>query len=253
LRSGAAGLDVAAIDIHDDRNALLAGLRESRVVFHLAGVNRPPHDSEFITGNVGSLEAVLAAIDESLENARKTRPLIVLASSTQAGLDNPYGRSKLAAEQLLDAYVTRTGSSAVIYRLPGVFGKWCRPNYNSVVATFCHNIARDLPIVISDPNHLVELVHVDGRRRTVHDARRRRRARRHYARGRQSCFYHQRRRAGRADQDVSRHAGHASGGRCGRSVDAPIARPLIRRTSRWTIWPIRSRNARTPAARWRSS
>jgi len=160
LRRG--GLDVAAIDIHDDRNALLAGLRDSRVVFHLAGVNRPPHDSEFITGNVGSLEAVLAAIDESLEtDARKTRPLLVLASSTQAGLDNPYGRSKLAAEQLLDTYVTRTGSSAVVYRLPGVFGKWCRPNYNSVVATFCHNIARDLPIVISNPNHVIELVHVD--------------------------------------------------------------------------------------------
>ena len=157
-----AGLDVATIDIRDDRDALLAGLRESRVVFHLAGVNRPQHDSEFLSGNVGSLEALLAAIDESAEKAAgQDRPLVVLASSMQAGLDNPYGRSKLAAEQVLDAYVMRSGSRAVIYRLPGVFGKWCRPDYNSVVATFCHNIARGLPIVVSDPHRVVELVHVD--------------------------------------------------------------------------------------------
>ena len=160
LRRG--GFDVAQIDIQDPREALLAGLRESRVVFHLAGVNRPQHDSDFVSGNVGSLEAVLAAIDESItENGAQTRPLVVLVSSTQAALDNPYGRSKLAAEALLEAYATRTGSSAIVYRLPGVFGKWCRPNYNSVVATFCHNIARDLPIVVSNPDHVVELVHVD--------------------------------------------------------------------------------------------
>ena len=157
-----AGVDVAEIDIHDTHDALVAGLRDSRVVFHLAGVNRPPHDSEFVSGNVGSLEAVLAAIDESVKgNDGEARPLVVLVSSTQAELDNPYGRSKLAAETLLGTYVTRTRSSAVVYRLPGVFGKWCRPNYNSVVATFCHNIARGLPIVVSNPDHVVELVHVD--------------------------------------------------------------------------------------------
>ena len=89
------------------------------------------------------------------------RPVIVLSSSYQAAQDNPYGRSKLAAEQALEDYVARTGTPAVIYRLPGVFGKWCRPNYNSVVATFCHNIARDLPITISDPARVVELVYVD--------------------------------------------------------------------------------------------
>lgn len=160
LRRG--GLDVATIDIRDNRDALLAGVRGAGVVFHLAGVNRPPHESEFIAGNVGSLETVLAAIDESVRSeAGQARPLLVLSSSAQAGRDNPYGRSKLAAEQVLETYVARTGSSAVIYRLPGVFGRWCRPNYNSVVATFCHNIARDLPIAISDPNHVVELVHVD--------------------------------------------------------------------------------------------
>ena len=75
--------------------------------------------------------------------------------------DNPYGRSKLAAEHALEDYATRTGTPAAIYRFPGVFGKWCRPNYNSVVATFCHNIARDLPITISDPAHVVELVYID--------------------------------------------------------------------------------------------
>jgi UDP-2-acetamido-2,6-beta-L-arabino-hexul-4-ose reductase len=90
-----------------------------------------------------------------------TQPLIVLSSSSQAGRDNPYGRSKLAAERALEAYTSRTGTPAVVYRLPGVFGKWCRPDYNSVVATFCHNIARGLPIAISDETRVVELVYVD--------------------------------------------------------------------------------------------
>ena len=85
----------------------------------------------------------------------------VLSSSTQAAFDNPYGRSKLAAERLLEAFALRTETGTVIYRLPGVFGKWCRPNYNSVVATFCHNIARDIPIEVSNSTHAIELVHVD--------------------------------------------------------------------------------------------
>jgi UDP-2-acetamido-2,6-beta-L-arabino-hexul-4-ose reductase len=156
-----AGVDVAEIDVDSPPDAAVAGVSRADVVFHLAGVNRPEHESEFVAGNVGSLDALFDAIDNSADaDARPVRPLIVLSSSAQAAYDNPYGRSKLAAERALEAYVDRTGTSGVIYRLPGVFGKWCRPDYNSVVATFCHNIARDLPIAISDPSRVVELVHV---------------------------------------------------------------------------------------------
>ena len=157
-----AGADVAEVDIDSPRDALPAAVHDARVVFHLAGTNRPDNEAEFITGNVESLEQLLAALD-ALEAAGQltVRPSIVLSSSTQASLDNPYGRSKLAAEKALEAYASRTGTPTVIYRLPGVFGKWCRPNYNSVVATFCHNIARGLPIMISDPARVVDVVHVD--------------------------------------------------------------------------------------------
>jgi UDP-2-acetamido-2,6-beta-L-arabino-hexul-4-ose reductase len=160
-----ARVDVAEIGADAPPAALVAAVRGAGVVFHLAGVNRPEHaerDDEFAEGNVGSVASLLAAIAQCSEADRRfARPLIVLASSTQAARDNPYGRSKLAAERALEAYAGRTGAPVVIYRLPGVFGKWCRPNYNSVVATFCHNIARDLPIAISDPSHVVQLVHVD--------------------------------------------------------------------------------------------
>ena len=157
-----AGVEVAAVDIDSTPDAWSSAAGGAEVVFHLAGVNRPSHEAEFTTGNVGSLEALFAALDAVRQaGAPVTGPLIVLSSSTQAADDNPYGRSKLAAERALDAYAARTGTPAVIYRLPGVFGKWCRPDYNSVVATFCHNIARGLPITISDEARVVELVHVD--------------------------------------------------------------------------------------------
>lgn len=158
-RSGAA---VATIDVDDDGAALRAAVRDAGVVFHLAGTNRPPNEDEFQSGNVGSLQDLLAAIEE-VANASSRRAVrqIVLSSSTQALQDNAYGRSKLAAEQLLEDYAGRTGVGAAIYRLPGVFGKWCRPHYNSVVATFCHDIARDLPITVSDPARVLDLVHVD--------------------------------------------------------------------------------------------
>jgi len=156
-----AQIDVAEIDIDSTPDALAASVRDAQVAFHLAGVNRPQKEREFVDGNVGSLDALLAAIDQLGQGRKGARPLVVLSSSTQASSDNPYGRSKLAAERTLAAYAARTGTSAAIYRLPGVFGKWCRPDYNSVVATFCHNIARDLPIVVSDPNHAIEIVYVD--------------------------------------------------------------------------------------------
>jgi UDP-2-acetamido-2,6-beta-L-arabino-hexul-4-ose reductase len=157
-----ARVDVVGIDVDSPPAALLAGVRGVDVVYHLAGVNRPEHEGEFVAGNVGSLDALFAAVDQdAVGDLPAARPLVVLSSSAQAKHDNPYGRSKLLAEQALEAYAARTGTAAVIYRLPGVFGKWGRPDYNSVVATFCHNIARGLPIAISDPSHVIELVHID--------------------------------------------------------------------------------------------
>ena len=156
-----AGVETSEIDIDSSKNDLLTKLSGVEVVFHLAGINRPEHESEFQTGNVGSLDTLLATIDRlSVMDPRAVAPFIVLSSSVQSEHDNPYGRSKLAAEKLLQSY-TQKGGAAMIYRLPGVFGKWCRPNYNSVVATFCYNIARNLPIVISDPSRVIDLVYVD--------------------------------------------------------------------------------------------
>lgn len=126
------------------------------LIYHLAGVNRPQSLEEFRAGNVD----LTAQMCELLLNAGRATP-IVLSSSIQAELDNPYGASKRQAEQVLADYAARSGAPVAIFRLSNVFGKWCRPNYNSVVATFCHNIARDLPISISDPSREVPLVHVD--------------------------------------------------------------------------------------------
>ena len=157
-----AQVEVAEIERASSSDDLLAGVRGAEVVFHLAGVNRHDHEGEFQSGNVGSLDALLDAIEQvAALDQGAARPLILLSSSAQAGLDNPYGRSKLAAERALETHAGRTGAPAVIYRLPGVFGKWCRPNYNSVVATFCHHIANDLPITISDLARVIELVYID--------------------------------------------------------------------------------------------
>ena len=159
---GRAGADVVQVDVDLPSSAMVSAVRGAEVIYHLAGVNRPTQENEFEPGNVGSLKALLAAVDQAtLTESEQAPPVIVLSSSTQASQDTGYGRSKLSAEQVLEFHASRTGSAAVIYRLPGVFGKWCRPNYNSVVATFCHNVARDLPIEISDPNRVVELVYVD--------------------------------------------------------------------------------------------
>jgi UDP-2-acetamido-2,6-beta-L-arabino-hexul-4-ose reductase len=157
-----AGIDVAEIGADSPAETWRSGIAGAAVVFHLAGTNRPEHEEAFVAGNVGSLETLFAALDARHAGGEPTpRPLIVLSSSAQAANDTPYGRSKGAAERALEAYAARTGTPAVIYRLPGVFGKWCRPDYNSVVATFCHNIARGLPIAISDPARTIEVVHVD--------------------------------------------------------------------------------------------
>lgn len=125
-------------------------------VVHLAGINRPEDPAEFESGNVELTRTVCAAIEQS------GRPVtLIVASTTQVERDNPYGRSKRAAEEVAEDLARRTGNPVAIYRLPGVFGKWCRPDYNSVVATFCHNRARDLAIRIDDPATVLRLVHVD--------------------------------------------------------------------------------------------
>ena len=129
-------------------------------VFHLAGVNRPQDPQEFVTGNADLTAALVAAVEGEMQ-ASGRRIAIVCSSSTQAARDNPYGASKRAAEDALRAFAARTGTAAHVFRLPNVFGKWCRPNYNSAVATFCHNIARGLPIQINDPAAPVTLVYVD--------------------------------------------------------------------------------------------
>jgi len=131
-------------------------LTTTDLVFHLAGVNRPRYTEEYETGNAGFTET-LCDVLRQLGHA----PKIVLASSIQAELDNPYGLSKRHAEQRLEMFARQTGAEVRIYRLKNVFGKWCRPNYNSVVATFCHNIANDLPISVSDPGREVDLVYID--------------------------------------------------------------------------------------------
>ena len=124
-------------------------------VIHLAGENRPNDVADF-THNID----LTSSICDAIQSAGRNIPLI-FASSTQAQHENPYGQSKLAAEKVIEAFVAKTANSAVIYRLVGVFGKFCKPNYNSVVATFCHNIARGLPIQISDPNLVLELAYID--------------------------------------------------------------------------------------------
>ncbi len=130
-------------------------------VVHLAGVNRPKVQSEFEAGNVGFTEQLLSFLCAS-GNACP----VLLSSSVQAGLTgryagSPYGQSKKDAEALVFKYGKETGADVFVYRLPNLFGKWCRPNYNSVVATFCYNIARDLPITIADPCAVLTLVYID--------------------------------------------------------------------------------------------
>ncbi len=147
---------VLEIDVQNSGDDLRAALAEAEAVFHLAGVNRPLEVSEFEEGNAGLTQSICSILRETGRN-----PLIVMSSSIQAALDNPYGKSKLHAEQALRSYSADVNAPVAIYRLKNVFGKWCRPNYNSVTATFCHNIAHDLPISISNPEKKLELVYID--------------------------------------------------------------------------------------------
>jgi UDP-2-acetamido-2,6-beta-L-arabino-hexul-4-ose reductase len=144
----------------DAPEALPGLLAQADAVVHLAGENRPANEAAFAQVNTGLTVALCDALAAEQQRSGRQLPL-VLASSAQAERNNPYGQSKLAAEQAVQKLCAASGHPAVTYRLPGVFGKWCKPNYNSVVATFCHNIARGLPIQINDPSASLQLVYVD--------------------------------------------------------------------------------------------
>ena len=148
--------DLMEFDVDTDPNQLDKYARECDFVFHLAGVNRPENTADFMTGNFGFTSQLLDALKKHHSKAP-----VLITSSIQAAQNNPYGESKKAGEDLLFDYSKETGSKVYVYRLPNVFGKWCRPNYNSAVATFCNNIAHNLPIQVNDPNVILNLVYVD--------------------------------------------------------------------------------------------
>lgn len=147
---------ITTFDIADNPDVLERSLLSSDFVFHLAGVNRPQHPEEFRTGNAGLTEEIVGVLQEQGRGVP-----VVLCSSTQAAQDNPYGLSKRQAEEAVFAYGRASGAPVYVYRLPNLFGKWCRPNYNSAVATFCHNIANNLPIQINDPSVTMTLAYID--------------------------------------------------------------------------------------------
>jgi UDP-2-acetamido-2,6-beta-L-arabino-hexul-4-ose reductase len=149
-------VELFEIDAKDERRKLEQALLQADIVFHLAGVNRPENVEEFASGNAGFTGEVLGVL---ARGGRK--PKVVLTSSVQAERENPYGASKRGAENELRASCDASGAEGVVYRLKNLFGKWGRPNYNSVTATFCHNIARGLPIQISDPAAEIDLTYVD--------------------------------------------------------------------------------------------
>jgi len=148
--------DILEVEADTPHEMLLEAARQAEMVFHLAGVNRPTDPAEFTTGNADFTRL----LGEALADTGRTVP-VVFSSSIQANLDNPYGLSKRQAEASLLAYGERTGAPVHIFRLANVFGKWSRPNYNSAVATFCHNISRGLPITIHDPAAPLRLVYID--------------------------------------------------------------------------------------------
>ena len=153
---GKKGLTVYEYDMDSDPSELDIYCSQSDFVINLAGVNRPREESEFMEGNFGFASMLL----NTLKKYGNTCP-VMISSSTQAALDNPYGESKRAGEQLLLDYGKETGAKILIYRFPNVFGKWCRPNYNSAVATFCNNIARDIAIQVNNPSVVMNLVYID--------------------------------------------------------------------------------------------
>ena len=158
------GLEIGALflyDIDSSAEILEEGCRKADFVFNLAGVNRPQNQEEFMQGNFGFASTLL----DTLKKYKNTCP-VMLSSSIQATLvgryaNGEYGKSKKAGEELFFSYAQQTGAKVLVYRFPNLFGKWCRPNYNSAVATFCNNIANDLPITVNDPSVELELLYID--------------------------------------------------------------------------------------------
>lgn len=149
-------LDILEFDIDTPTSLLDRYCKACDFVFHLAGVNRPLHPEEFMQGNWGFTSQLLDCLQKHDNKAP-----IMMSSSIQAELENPYGISKKAGEDLIFSFAKTMGSKALIYRFPNVFGKWCKPNYNSVVATFCFNIAHGLPIVVNERSTVLNLVYID--------------------------------------------------------------------------------------------
>ena len=149
-------IKVFEYDLDSDPSELDVYCKQADFVFNLAGVNRPKDPTEFMKGNFGFASTLL----NTLKKYNNTCP-VMISSSIQAELDNPYGESKRAGENLLFDYAKETGAKVLVYRFPNLFGKWCRPNYNSAVATFCNNIANDLPIQVNDPSVVMRLAYID--------------------------------------------------------------------------------------------
>ena len=157
------GLEIGELylyDIDSPAEVLEEACKHADFVFNLAGVNRPQNQEEFMQGNFGFASTLL----ETLKKYNNACP-VMISSSIQATCigryDSEYGRSKKAGEELMFAYGEETGAKVLVYRFPNLFGKWCRPNYNSAVATFCNNIANDLPIMVNDPAVQLELLYID--------------------------------------------------------------------------------------------
>lgn len=148
--------DIFEYDRNTDPSLLDRYCKEADFVFHLAGVNRPKEQSEFMEGNFGFMSDLLSALKKNKNNCP-----VMISSSIQAELNNPYGESKKAGEDLLFDYGKETGAKVLVYRFPNVFGKWCSPNYNSAVATFCHNVANNIPIQVDDPSVVMKLAYID--------------------------------------------------------------------------------------------
>ena len=148
--------DLMLFEKDDTPETLADYCRRAAFVVHLAGINRPKDPSEFYSGNAGLTDTMLSLLEEA-----GSRAPVLVTSSIQASLDNDYGKSKLQAEQAIFAHGQRTSAPVFVFRMEGVFGKWCRPNYNSVVATFCHNVAHGLPLQVRDPAYSLPLVYID--------------------------------------------------------------------------------------------
>lgn len=148
--------DIYEYDIENTQAELESYTKDCDFVFHLAGVNRPENPEDFMKGNFGFTSGLLDCL-----KTNKNKCPVVITSSIKAAEESDYGKSKKAGEDLMFEYEKETGARALVYRLPNVFGKWCRPNYNSAVSTFCNNVANDLEITVNDPKTEMTLVYID--------------------------------------------------------------------------------------------